>query len=81
MDSLAPWLRNIQARAPGCPVIIVATHWDEIDAHDRQSRLDGLRRDVEKLRTESGMPTILGTVWVSWHCPFTVYLLTSDVKR
>ena len=27
-EMLRPWLLNIQARAPGCPVIVVGTHKD-----------------------------------------------------
>lgn len=30
VDRLKPWLANIHARAPGCPVIIVGTHYDKM---------------------------------------------------
>ena len=28
IDKLKPWLSNIHARAPNCPVIVVGTHYD-----------------------------------------------------
>ena len=28
VDKMKPWLANIHARAPGCPVVIVGTHYD-----------------------------------------------------
>ena len=28
VETIEPWLQNILARAPGCPVIIVGTHLD-----------------------------------------------------
>lgn len=30
VEKLRPWLLNIQARAPNCPVIVVGTHLDNI---------------------------------------------------
>ena len=30
LDGIVPWLMNIEARAPGSPVIVVGTHRDMI---------------------------------------------------
>ena len=30
VDQMKPWLANIHARAPGCPVVIVGTHYDQL---------------------------------------------------
>ena len=32
VDKMKPWLANIHARAPGCPVVIVGTHYDLLPA-------------------------------------------------
>jgi hypothetical protein len=35
VDKLKPWLANIHARAPHCPVVIVGTHFDLILAGEQ----------------------------------------------
>lgn len=36
IDKLKPWLSNIHARAPGCPVIVVGTHYDLLSEGKQQ---------------------------------------------
>ena len=36
IDEIQQWLVNIQARAPNAPVIIVATHYDEVLANEKK---------------------------------------------
>lgn len=40
IDRLKPWLSNIHFRAPGCPVIVVGTHFDKLDPGETFSEAD-----------------------------------------
>ena len=39
IEQLAPWLHNIESRAPGSPVIIVGTHLDKIKSPAEKEEL------------------------------------------
>ena len=65
LEKLKPWLLNIQARAPGCPVIIVGTHWDELDSQESGEILEALSKNINEMSNKPGMPHIIGAVWVS----------------
>ena len=76
VESLLQWLINIQARAPGSPVIIVGTHLDVL--RDKATRRnfpddfeDSMRRLVKKMFLDnqepdkSGLPNIIDALYVS----------------
>ena len=55
VDIVKPWLSNIYARAPGCPVIIVGTHYDKVHKSKRQ---EVVHQFVEKLNELKANPGI-----------------------
>eukprot|EP00794_Sanderia_malayensis_P013704 gene13704-15131_t len=65
IEGLAPWLLNIQARAPKSEVIIVGTHLDKLPQGKRKERLAKLRNDIYTKFLKKGFPKISGNVFVS----------------
>ncbi|XP_019623007.1 PREDICTED: leucine-rich repeat serine/threonine-protein kinase 2-like [Branchiostoma belcheri] len=65
VESLRPWLLNIQARAPNCPVIVVGTHKDRIKREEADSVILEMRHRVQTLCTTPGFPEIKGYAEVS----------------
>ena len=47
LDALVPWLLNIQARAPGSPVVVVGTHRDIISEGNKEVVLYFLIKSLE----------------------------------
>ncbi|KAK7465047.1 hypothetical protein BaRGS_00037786 [Batillaria attramentaria] len=58
VEKLKPWLSNIQARAPGCPVIIVGTHYDLLPPDTREEVLASFDAKLKDLALKAGFPTI-----------------------
>ncbi|XP_070193267.1 leucine-rich repeat serine/threonine-protein kinase 2-like isoform X2 [Littorina saxatilis] len=58
VDKLKPWLANIHARAPGCPVIIVGTHYDLLPAESRETTIAAFEAKLSDLMSKPGFPTI-----------------------
>ncbi|XP_059152219.1 leucine-rich repeat serine/threonine-protein kinase 2-like [Physella acuta] len=58
IDKLKPWLSNIHARAPGCPVIVVGTHYDLLPVEDRESTVVEFESKLQKLMNKPGFPAI-----------------------
>ncbi|XP_068625771.1 leucine-rich repeat serine/threonine-protein kinase 1 [Battus philenor] len=81
------WLRSIQARAPGSPVIMVATHYDQVvnsslPENESPSALQRLIRssvmaapDADKL----GLPRVLDSIEVSCSTRHNVRLLADII--
>ncbi|XP_078595563.1 leucine-rich repeat serine/threonine-protein kinase 2-like isoform X5 [Branchiostoma floridae x Branchiostoma japonicum] len=65
VESLRPWLLNIQARAPNCPVIVVGTHKDRIKREEADTIILEMRHRVQTLCTTPGFPEIKGYSEVS----------------
>eukprot|EP00118_Oscarella_pearsei_P021715 m.246091 g.246091 ORF g.246091 m.246091 type:complete len:2402 (+) comp40258_c0_seq3:734-7939(+) len=73
VGDLSGWLSNIQARAPGCPVIIVGTHLDVVyDAFGREKAsqyVQTMRKEITwryiDTRPFANFPEIAGIVEVS----------------
>lgn len=49
LKSLQPWLENIEGRAPKSPVIVVATHLDQVPQADRNNVTSKLQAKFEEL--------------------------------
>lgn len=64
IEKLKPWLLNIQARAPGCPVLAVGTHLDLVEPAQSQKAMARLREKLDKMRGKPGMPKIVGHEFV-----------------
>ncbi|XP_055882524.1 leucine-rich repeat serine/threonine-protein kinase 2-like isoform X3 [Biomphalaria glabrata] len=58
IDKLKPWLSNIHARAPGCPVIVVGTHYDVIPEEDREYVFAQFDVKLKELVNKPGFPAI-----------------------
>ncbi|CAH1784292.1 unnamed protein product [Owenia fusiformis] len=58
--TLRPWLLNIQARAPHCPVIIVGTHLDLLPKEDREEQAKEMRSKIGELCRKPGFPDVIG---------------------
>ncbi|XP_025107353.1 leucine-rich repeat serine/threonine-protein kinase 2-like isoform X2 [Pomacea canaliculata] len=58
VDRLKPWLANIHARAPGCPVIIVGTHYDKMAPEDRAKIVSEFDIKLKDLMSKPGFPEI-----------------------
>lgn len=58
IEQLAPWLHNIESRAPGSPVIIVGTHLDKIknptEKEELKSKYEGIIRKTYRERCKAG---------------------------
>ena len=65
IQKLKPWLLNIQARAPGCPVLAVGTHLDLLEPAQSQKSMAVLRTSLDNLRGKAGMPKIVSHEFVS----------------
>ena len=69
LESLASWLCNIEARAPGSPVLIVGTHLDEVDQrHDGDKYLKKLVAELESRymsRRLPGFPNVVDHIEVA----------------
>eukprot|EP00117_Sycon_ciliatum_P004998 scpid2454/ scgid4326/ Leucine-rich repeat serine/threonine-protein kinase 2 len=59
IEKLRPWLLNIQARAPGCPVLAVGTHMDQVDPAQSQQLIAKLKNRLDRMRGKAGMPKIV----------------------
>ena len=49
VEELSPWLNNIALRAPMSCVLIVGTHLDEIQPHEREAKADAVLQKVGEL--------------------------------
>ncbi|XP_076447984.1 leucine-rich repeat serine/threonine-protein kinase 2-like [Babylonia areolata] len=58
VDRLKPWLANIHARAPGCPVIIVGTHYDVLPPDAREQVISAFDTKLNDLMHKPGFPVI-----------------------
>ncbi|KAL5013850.1 hypothetical protein ScPMuIL_008120, partial [Solemya velum] len=58
VDALKPWLSNIQARAPGCPVIVVGTHIDKIPKESQRKMREDITNKLHELASKPGFPVI-----------------------
>ncbi|XP_064633559.1 leucine-rich repeat serine/threonine-protein kinase 2-like isoform X2 [Lineus longissimus] len=58
LDTLKPWLLNIKARAPGCPVIIVGTHKDLLPEDERDERISEMTDLIRDLCSKPGFPKV-----------------------
>jgi len=65
IEGLAPWLLNIQARAPKSEVVVVATHLDKIPQGKRKERLCQLEKEIFRKYDKKGFPRISGNAFVS----------------
>lgn len=65
IDSLGPWLLNIQARAPNSRVIVVGTHIDSIPNGNRKTVLDRMDQEIRYKYDKKGFPIISGCAFVS----------------
>ena len=54
IDRLKPWLCNIQARAPGCPVIVVMTHLDRIPEENRVDLVNAMTDRLNQIICKGG---------------------------
>ncbi|CAG5133130.1 unnamed protein product, partial [Candidula unifasciata] len=58
IDKLKPWLSNIHARAPGCPVIVVGTHYDLLPEESREDVVADFEVKLKELMHKPGFPVI-----------------------
>ncbi|KAH9504825.1 hypothetical protein Btru_062039 [Bulinus truncatus] len=58
IDKLKPWLSNIHARAPGCPVIVVGTHCDLVPLEDRDRVFAEFDVKLKELFNKPGFPVV-----------------------
>ncbi|XP_076111293.1 leucine-rich repeat serine/threonine-protein kinase 2-like isoform X1 [Mytilus galloprovincialis] len=58
LELLKPWLSNIYARAPGCPVIVVGTHFDKVHRSQRGNVEKQFIDRLNDLKTKPGFPDI-----------------------
>ncbi|KAK6177348.1 hypothetical protein SNE40_015467 [Patella caerulea] len=58
IDRLQPWLSNILARAPACPVIVVGTHYDRLNP-DEYGKVQEIEEKLHVLSNKPGYPVIL----------------------
>ena len=65
LKSLRQWLLNIQAAAPGSPVILVGTHADKISTTDQRNFINRLQDAVEEFVRSPGFPLIQGSAIVN----------------
>ncbi|XP_047142009.1 leucine-rich repeat serine/threonine-protein kinase 1 isoform X1 [Hydra vulgaris] len=65
VDSLAPWLLNIQSRAPLSRVIIVGTHIDCLPVESKASTLSRLKDEILMKYDKKGFPLIANCNFVS----------------
>lgn len=47
INQLKPWLLNIQSRAPGCPVIVVGTHVDQLPSGKLHECVGGISTCIQ----------------------------------
>eukprot|EP00794_Sanderia_malayensis_P005393 gene5393-6066_t len=64
LESLRAWLLNINAAAPGAPVILVGTNADNIKTNDRQAYFDELQSKMAEFMDSAGFPVCTGTAIV-----------------
>ena len=76
IDDLAPWLHNIEARAPQSPVIVIGTHIDQLESANRQRELHEFKELIETryqerytagqyLKVDPGLPVIKAILFVA----------------
>ncbi|KAK3762803.1 hypothetical protein RRG08_040498 [Elysia crispata] len=58
IDKLKPWLSNIHARAPNCPVIVVGTHYDLLPVDERDVIVAEFEIKLRELMQKPGFPAI-----------------------
>ncbi|XP_071082435.1 leucine-rich repeat serine/threonine-protein kinase 2-like [Haliotis cracherodii] len=58
IDGLKPWLSNIHFRAPGCPVIVVGTHFDKLDPEHAADQIDEMEAKLYELSKKPGFPEL-----------------------
>ncbi|XP_046571062.1 leucine-rich repeat serine/threonine-protein kinase 2-like [Haliotis rubra] len=58
IDRLKPWLSNIHFRAPGCPVIVVGTHFDKLNPEHAADQIDGMEAKLYELSKKPGFPEL-----------------------
>ena len=63
IENLASWLYNIEACAPGSPILIVGTHLDEVDRHDHHKLIAELERKY--IFRGLGFPNVVGHIEVA----------------
>lgn len=59
MNLLKSWLSNIYARAPGCPVIVVGTHYDKIHKSRRIEEVRQFKERLKCLETKPGKQRVI----------------------
>ena len=65
LEYLRPWLLNISATAPGAAVVVVGTHADKIEAHNKVEFLENLTVCIDRFMENPGFPTFEGFAIVS----------------
>lgn len=65
LEYLRPWLLNISATAPGAAVVVVGTHADKVEAHNKVQFFEHLAVCIEKFMENPGFPTYEGFAIVS----------------
>ena len=60
LESIKPWLQNIHARAPHCPVIIVGTHYDKVTMQASGEFIQTIRGQISDMCEQPGYPEVVG---------------------
>lgn len=58
IDRLKPWLCNIQARAPGCPVVVVMTHLDKVPEDKQLEVVTSMTDRLNQIISKGGYPEV-----------------------
>ncbi|XP_055999651.1 leucine-rich repeat serine/threonine-protein kinase 2-like isoform X2 [Ostrea edulis] len=82
IERLKPWLCNIQARAPGCPVIVVMTHLDKVPEEKRMELVDIMTDRLNHVISKGGYPEVRHCVPVMCNSEnWTIEQLREIIKR
>ncbi|ELU14390.1 hypothetical protein CAPTEDRAFT_224870 [Capitella teleta] len=58
LQTLKPWLMNIQAHAPKCPVIVVGTHIDKVPREKLSETIHRMHSSIYSLFRSPGFPSL-----------------------